>query len=191
MSLLVPLWTARLRLEPIRAEHADAMYEALRDPALYAYEADGPPRSRAALRARYARLAGGRSPGTGEHWLNWVIVLRAGGAAAGYVQATVDADLGYGSVGYVVLSAYQRRGLGREAVGAMVDHLLARGVALLHATIDVRNQASVGLVEALGFARVATRRSEDTIGGVRGYDHDYVRRAAAAEGLPGAPKPPA
>ncbi len=181
MSLLVPLLTARLRLEPLRVDHADAMYEGLRDPALYAYEADEhvPPASLAALRARYRRLTRASSPDGREHWLNWALVLRAGGAAAGTVQATVDADLGYASVAYTVLAAYQRGGLGREATRAMVEHLLAAGVRVLHAVIDVRNEASIRLVEGLGFERVETRRSQDLIGGVRGLDHDYVLRAAA------------
>jgi ribosomal-protein-alanine N-acetyltransferase len=182
VSLLVPLHTRRLRLEPLRPDHADALYEGLRDPGLYAYEADDhlPPRSRAALRRRFADLARARSPDGEQHWLNWALVLRAGGLAAGTVQATVDADLEYGSVAYTVLAAHQRRGLGSEATGAMVAHLLACGVRLLHAVIDVRNEASIRLVEGLGFARRETRRSDDLIGGVRGYDHDYVLHAPRA-----------
>jgi ribosomal-protein-alanine N-acetyltransferase len=178
--LLVPLATQRLRLEPIRQHHADALYDGIRDPSLYTYETDEPQRSLRALRTRYARLEPGRSPNEDEHWLNWVPVVRENDRAIGFVQATVADDLTYASIGYAIVAEFQRRGYGAEAVGAMSDHLIASGVAVLHAVIDVRNAASVALVERLGFERTGTRRSDDIIGGVRGRDHDYVRRITRA-----------
>lgn len=174
-DLLRPLETERLRLEPIRAEHAEAMFDGLHDPALYRYQTDEPPADLAELRDRYARLATGRSPAGDRYWLNWVVVPRDGSAAAaGYVQATVEDDLSWGSIGYLILPAHQRRGFGSEAVRAMVRHLLAAPVAVLEAVIDVRNTPSIALVERLGFLRRTTRRSDDVIGGVRGFDHEYV-----------------
>lgn len=177
VALFVPLETERLLLEPIRADHADGMYEGLRDPSLYAYQTDAPPRDLASLRARYERLATGHSLDELAHWLNWILIVREGGAAAGYVQATVEKGRGSAEIGYLVLPAHQRQGFGGEAVGAMVAHLFAAGVGGLHATVDVRNSPSITLIERLGFTRTATRRSEDVIAGVRGFDHDYVLRA--------------
>ena len=175
-ELFVPLATARLRLEPILAKHADLLFEAFRDPSLYVYETDVPPRDLATLRRRYRKLESGRSPAGDEHWLNWVPIVVASGAAAGFVQATVDEGLEYAAIGYTIVTAHQHQGYGAEAVGAMTEHLLANGVAVVHAVIDVRNTASVALIERLGFERTGTRRSNDVIGGVRGFDHDYVRR---------------
>lgn len=175
-ELFVPLASERLRLEPIRARHAAELFEPFRDPSLYAFETDAPPHDLASLRRRYERLESGRSPAGDEHWLNWVPVVGASGSPIGFVQATVDDDLQYASIGYAIVTAHQRRGYGVEAVGAMVDHLLGHGVALLHAVIDVRNTSSIALVERLGFERTGTRRSADVIGGVRGFDYDYVRR---------------
>jgi len=176
-DLFVPLETARLRLEPIRAEHADGMFDGLRDASLYAYQTDEPPRDVASLRERYARLASGHSTDELAHWLNWILVRRDDGATAGYVQATVEKGLSSGEVGYLVLPAQQRRGFAGEAVEAMVRHLFAAGVRTLRATVDVRNAASIALLERLGFARIRTRISDDVIGGVRGLDHEYARRA--------------
>lgn len=181
-ALLVPLETERLRLEPIRPDHADAMFEGLHDPSLYAYQTDEPPASRRELRERYARLARGLSPSGKQHWLNWIIVPRDAGTAAGYVQATVENDRSSATIGYLVLPAYQRRRFAGEAVAAMVQHLAASGICAVEAVIDARNAASIALVERLGFARRTTRRSEDVIGGVRGLDHEYVLRIAEAEG---------
>jgi ribosomal-protein-alanine N-acetyltransferase len=167
------LETARLWLEPIRADHADAMFAGLAEPSLYRYETDEPPASLDELRDRYARLAEGASPAD-QIWLNWILMRRDGSGAAGYVQATVEADRSWATIGYVILAGAQRRGFGVEAVGAMVRHLLAEHVAAIEAVIDIRNAASIALVERLGFVRHATHRSDDVIGGVRGFDHDYV-----------------
>ena len=172
--LFRPLETERLRLEPIRREHADAMFEGLHEPSLYDYETDEPPSTLAELRERYAALAEAGSAAGHGRWLNWVIVAREGGAA-GYVQATVRADRRAATIGYLVLPAFQRRGIGREAVGAMADHLTAAGIGTLEAVVDVRNAASIALLERIGFRRVRTRRSDDVIHGVRGMDHEYVR----------------
>src|ERR1035437_5596078 len=77
------LETARLRLEPIRGDHADAMVEGLGDPALYAFALDETPAGRDELRERYERLASGWSPGGDERWLNWIVVACAGGGGGG------------------------------------------------------------------------------------------------------------
>jgi ribosomal-protein-alanine N-acetyltransferase len=180
--LLRLLETERLRLEPIRADHADAMFDGLHEPSLYAYQTDEPPADRRELRERYARLASGLSPAGEQHWLNWIIIPRDAGVAAGYVQATVADDLTSATIGYLVLPAFQRRGYAGEAVGAMVRHLAVAGIGTFEAVIDTRNTASVALVERLGFERRATRRSDDVIGGRRWLDHEYVLRIAEAGG---------
>ena len=172
--LFVPIETDRLVLEPIRSDHADALFAGLQETSLYTYETELPPHDLRALRARYAALGSGRSPYDDQHWLNWILVLREGGIAVGYAQATVDDDLDDAVIGYLMLSAYQRRGLATEGIGAMVQHLIAGGVRAIRAYIDVRNTASIALVERLCFVRERTHRSEDVIHGVRGFDHDYV-----------------
>jgi RimJ/RimL family protein N-acetyltransferase len=189
-ELFVPLETDRLRLEPIRADHADGMFDGLRDSSLYAYQADEPPRDVASLRERYARLASGHSTDELAHWLNWILVRRDDGLTAGYVQATVEKHRASAVIGYLVLPAQQRRGLAGEAVAAMVRHLFAAGVGRLNAVVDARNAASIALVERLGFTRTRTVRSEDVIGGVRWFDHEYVLRAPRA-GDAAVPKPTA
>jgi RimJ/RimL family protein N-acetyltransferase len=176
-ALFAPLETARLRLEPIRPDHADGMFDGLREPSLYAYQTDEPPRDVASLRERYARLAAGHSDDELAHWLNWILVRRDDGAAAGYVQATVWKNRSSAEIGYLVLPAQQGRGLGGEAVASLVRHLFAAGVGRLRAVVDVRNAPSNALLARLGFTRTRTRRSDDVIGGVRGLDHEYELRA--------------
>jgi RimJ/RimL family protein N-acetyltransferase len=46
------------------------------------------------------------------------------------------------------------RGYAREAVDAVVEHLLASGVTDVLAYVDPRNERSLALLDHLGFARV-------------------------------------
>jgi ribosomal-protein-alanine N-acetyltransferase len=184
VALFAPLETERLLLEPIRADHADGMFEGLRDPSLYAYQTDEPPSDLASLRERYERLASARSPDGRFHWLNWIVVRRDGGGTAGYVQATVREDRSSAEIGYLILVAHQRRDFASESVAAVVRHLFRAGVDEVHAVVDVRNRASIALIERLGFTRTKTRESDDVIDGVRWFDHEYVRRRPGVRGFP-------
>jgi [ribosomal protein S5]-alanine N-acetyltransferase len=151
--------TPRLVIEPLRAEHAEAMFEVLGDPALYEFE-NGPPESVEALAQRYALLESRQSRDGREAWLNWVIRL-PDGALAGYVQATVLPS-GAAYVAYELTSRHWRQGLGSAAVSAMMGELAGHhGVTLFVAVLKARNVRSLGLLRKLGFldasaAQVAT-----------------------------------
>jgi ribosomal-protein-alanine N-acetyltransferase len=148
--------SARLQLEPLVAAHADELFGGLTDARLYTYTPDQPPLTLEALRARFARLETRQPPpGDGdrsEQWLNWLVRERAGARPLGYVQATVYAD-GRAAIAYVLLHHAWGHGYAREATQRMIDHLRERGVRRFIATVDLRNAASVRLLEALGFTR--------------------------------------
>ena len=80
------------------------------------------------------------------------------------------------------------RGLGREAVGLLVDHLFdAESVERVGATCDVENVPSVRLLEGLGFRREGTLRSALFH---HGAWHDvHVYGVTRSERRPG-PRPP-
>src|SRR5436189_3991013 len=125
--------TGSLTLEPQTAAHAEEMFAVLSDPAIYEYENEPPP-SLEWLRARFARLESRRSPNGSEQWLNWVIRLPTS-ELIGYVQATVRAN-GAAAIAYELASAYWGRGLGYEAVQAMLAELVAQyGVRALSAVL--------------------------------------------------------
>ena len=65
-------------------------------------------------------------------------------------------------IGYVLHSSHWRKGLGREALQAVISHLFAAhvGPQALRADVDPRNQASLGLLASLGF--VETHRASRT-----------------------------
>ena len=82
--------TERLDLEPLAVAHAAELAPLLDDPSLHEFTG-GAPLSAAALAARYARLAGRRSPGGDQMWGNWAVRVHATGTVAGTVQATLPA----------------------------------------------------------------------------------------------------
>lgn len=125
------------------------MFRVLADPAIYEFENEPPP-SEAWLTERYRRLESRGSADGSEHWLNWVVRLPAG-ELAGYVQATVLPD-GVSLIAYELNSRHWRQGIGRSAVQAMLDELLAQyGVHSFVAVLKARNFRSEALLRRLGF----------------------------------------
>ena len=95
-----------------------------------------------------------------------------GGAAAGAASGSADAgsadahsadahsaDAGSeADLAILVLDAWQRRGIGRALVGALVPAAAAAGVRLLHADLDPANNAARGLLTSvLGRDRLTGR----------------------------------
>jgi RimJ/RimL family protein N-acetyltransferase len=65
-------------------------------------------------------------------------------------------------IGFILHPDYWGRGLAREAVGAVIDHVFARfDIPAIIADVDPRNSASLTLLGSLGF--VETHRAEGTI----------------------------
>ena len=171
------LRTKRLRLERLRADHADQVFEAMQDPALYTFVPQDPP-EREALRARYAFLAGASSPDGRERWLNWIAFLEASATAVGHFQATVPPEA-EASIAYSVFPSFWRRGYAREMGLAVVEHLFEDGRCPgLFAEIDTRNEASLALVAALGFRRESRIEGADFF---KGASSDEYRCALSRE----------
>ena len=89
-----------------------------------------------------------------EGWLNWYWVLSEGDGptligSGGFTGAPFNGEV---MVGYSVLTPYQRRGYGYEAVSALVNWAFARpGVQRIVAETDHTNKASIRLLEKCGF----------------------------------------
>jgi len=166
-----PIAAGELRLEPLRPDHAGPLFDGLADPALYRFIPQEPPADVVALRARFERLAARRSPAGDQAWLNWAVRL-PDGSHAGLAEATVGST-GAADIAYFVFRRCQGRGIGRRAVGAVVEALAAEpAVTGIGASIDTRNAASIALVEALGFERTGLIRDADHF---KGAASDEVR----------------
>ena len=139
-----------LVLEPLVAGHAEAMFEVLRDPALYRYLDYPPPPSAEHLRGVYERLERRQSPDGADHWLNWVV--REGEPSIGFVQATLRPDR-TAWIAYVIGTAHQGRGAATRATRAMMDHLVVEyGAKRFLASVEADNAPSIRLLERLGFS---------------------------------------
>lgn len=151
---LGPLESERLRLEPLRAAHADELATVLADRALYGFT-DAVPPTPAELRARFERQARGGPPDGSARWLNWVLRLRDGGPAIGTVQATVRGE--EAELAWVIGTASQRRGYAREAAAAVAERLCRDGAAVLVAHVHPEHAASMAVAQALGLRPGAAR----------------------------------
>ena len=141
-------------LEPRTAGHAEVLFAVLAEPALYEFIEEDPPVSVELLRRKFARSESRRSPDGSEHWLNWVVRDETLNVA-GYVQATVAADL-QTHIAYLFGSAFQGRGIASAAVAQMLVSVAAEfGVTTFFVVAERRNSRSVRLARRLGFVEVS------------------------------------
>ena len=147
-----PVPTDRLRLEPLRVEHALEAVAVLDDVRLHEWTGGAPP-TLDELTATYRRQCAGRSPDGRHGWLNWMLRRRADGRLVGTVQATLShPDTGgtEAELAWVIGTGHQGEGYAGEAARAMTGWLRAHGVDALTAHIHPRHQASMGVARALG-----------------------------------------
>ena len=173
-----PLVTARLVLEPLVVAHARALYPLLCDDRLYTYIPQEPPTSVDSLAERYRRLELRRSPDGQRVWLNWAARRREGSSYAGVFQATIEPD-GEAFLAYMIFPAQQRQGYAREGGQRVIEHLVGEyKTPLVVAELDTRNRASIGVVEALGFVRVAEHPAADFFKGSVSDEYRYEYQPA-------------
>jgi RimJ/RimL family protein N-acetyltransferase len=178
-ALEASLHTPRLRLEPIAERHADGLWLPLADPLLYSHVPQGPPPSLQALRERCALLSTRRSPQGDELWLNWVMCDARDGRYLGRLQATVRADAS-AWIAYEVFSPFWHQGFAIEGCAVMIGWLIhTLGVRQLAAEVDSLNEASLRLLDRLGFQRASFRPAADQFKG-RSSDEWTLRLEATA-----------
>lgn len=140
--------TARLTLRPFRSDDAEAFAGYRSRDEVARYQDWTIPFTVEAAHVFIAGQAVLGWPSPGE-WLQ--VAVEHDGRLAG------DVGIGWSStgrrvtIGYTLAPDHQGRGLGTEAVEAVVDRLLGDGVRRLDATLDPHNVASMRLLERLGF----------------------------------------
>ena len=166
-----PLTTPRLTLEPLEVSHAHPLYASLQAPELYRFIPRDAPPSVEALAARYSNLATRHSPGGEDLWLNWVMRKRDTGEYVGTVEVTV-CPTREAYLAYQVFPLFWKQGFATEACQRVLEHLVADySVTRVIAEIDTRNEASIRMVERLGFTRVAMTPQADYFKG--SYSDEY------------------
>ncbi|WP_368073115.1 GNAT family N-acetyltransferase [Streptomyces sp. WMMB 322] len=153
-----PMTTARLLLEPLRADHAPEAFPVFDDERLHAW-IGGSPYSAEELQARYRRHSAGRSPDGSQGWLNWMLRRSSDGQLVGTVQATLHRPA-EGSLtaelAWVVGSDHQGNGYAREAAAAVRTWLRERDVGTFVAHIHPEHETSAAVARALGLTPTDT-----------------------------------
>ncbi|MGP9019985.1 GNAT family N-acetyltransferase [Streptomyces sp. BR1] len=147
-----PLVTSRLRLEPLRVEHAREAVSVFDDARLHTWTG-GAPSKLAELEARYVRQSAGRSPDGTQGWLNWMLRRASDGQLVGTVQATLHrpaTDHLEAALAWVIGVDHQGNGYAREGVLTMAHWLRTQGVDELVAYIHPGHHASIAVARALG-----------------------------------------
>jgi RimJ/RimL family protein N-acetyltransferase len=74
----------------------------------------------------------------------------------------------------MIFPSQQRQGYAREGGRRVIEHLAREhDVRLIVSEIDTRNRASISVVEALGFVRVAERPAADFFKGAVSDEYRY------------------
>jgi ribosomal-protein-alanine N-acetyltransferase len=180
------LLTERLRLEPIRADHAPLLFELWQEAAIYAYVPEEPPVSLAWLTERYRKLETRQSAAGDQAWLQWAVRLRDASTTPTYVgrvEATVEPSRPT-ALAWMLGSPWWREGVGTEAVTKVMDHLaVAWGVTRVSVEIDERNTASLALASRLGYVEFARVPDADFFKGTTSHERHLARSLASARPL--------
>ena len=92
----------------------------------------------------------------GERYLNLQLAVGGEMAAFAITQVVLDEATLFN---IAVDPAYQRRGLGRELLEAVIDEVEKRGVATLWLEVRASNAPAIALYESLGFNEADVRRN--------------------------------
>jgi len=157
------LTTERLRLRPLAAEDEAALFEIFSDPEVMRYWSSTPWESRSDAAKYIERIR--RHFGTGDLY-QWGVARREDDRVIGTgTLAHVDAQNRRAEIGFALRRDHWGRGWMLEATTALVD--FAFGELRLHrleADVDPRNEASLRLLERLGFSREGYMRERWLVG---------------------------
>lgn len=157
---LPTLETERLVLRPHRLDDAEALFVMRTDPEGSRFLAGLPPRSVGELRARLERVLADID---GLKMLGWTLTVRGDDRLVGLLGVSrIDWDATCAELGYELTRAHWGRGLMREAVARVEQHMFcALDFHRLEIRTEPQNQRSVRIAERLGFAREGHLREHE------------------------------
>ena len=166
--------TERLILAPLGVEHANPLYDALRDAEIYRFVPGDEPQNPNVLALRYRRTAAGPAA-RDERWWNWAVAARERPASPfGTVETSLSQSGRHAVLGYMFGRAAWGRGFAFEACSAAISYL--RRVARterIDAFVDTRNERSIRLAERLGMQRVETVIDADRFKGSASDEYHF------------------
>jgi RimJ/RimL family protein N-acetyltransferase len=101
---------------------------------------------------------------TNDEWVQ-LAVTDPGGVLVGDLAVGLAQDAAVATIGYTIAPEHQGLGYATEAVGALVDRLVADGVHRVTASLDPDNLASARVLERCGFRYTGTARAAALVRG--------------------------
>lgn len=149
------LVTARLHLDALREDDADALFRYRSDPSVALYQGWCPATRKDVL--DFIRAQRHTSLDNPDSWLQRAIRLSGDGTLIGDVGVFIPRDHeGSYEFGITLAPFHQRKGFAREAACAVLDFLFGTLAARrVQASIDPRNLASAALLQSLGMRQEA------------------------------------
>ncbi|HXZ49917.1 MAG TPA: GNAT family N-acetyltransferase [Usitatibacter sp.] len=154
----------RVRLRPLEARDAPALYTTYADPETSRYLSRPPMTGLGEAEALLARAQAGREEG---HGLQLAIERIGDGAFLGVcLLFHIHAESARAEIGYTLAREHWSRGYMAEALPALVGYAFGPlGLNRLEADIDPRNAASARVLERLGFSREGLLRERWIVAG--------------------------
>jgi RimJ/RimL family protein N-acetyltransferase len=176
------LVTERLVLRRSSPEDAEAISSYRSDPVVNRYQGWGRTDPEA-IRAEIEEMSQ-RAPGAPGGWVQLSVEERQGGRMVGDVGfSLVDGEPGVIKIGYTIDPAFQGRGYGTEAVGALVDYAFhTLGAEVVRAHASAQNGPSIRVAEKVGL-RLAERYERRSGGHVwQGVRYELRKDEATSPG---------
>jgi RimJ/RimL family protein N-acetyltransferase len=168
----------RLILRRFETGDAAALAVYRSDPDVARYQSWDAPFALAEAGSLIAELAAGDPDTPG--WFQWAIERADEPGIVGDLGVNLLDDEQQAAIGYTMAPAFQGRGYATEAVARMLEHLFVeKGLHRVSAECDTRNDASVHVLEHLGFRREAHLRSSTWSKGE--WCDDYLYALLAGE----------
>jgi [ribosomal protein S5]-alanine N-acetyltransferase len=170
--------SSRLRIEPLRAAHAQSLFLGFSDPALYEWISTPRPETPQAL-AQSWTCSGDNGP---FHYdacfgLDWAVIRCADNKVIGKFDADFD-DCGRAiNLGFVFQQDAWGQGFAGEATRALLHEFDRCAISEVRAYVTKGNLASGRVLERSGFQFERIIPDNDMIRGQLFDDLEYVRRA--------------
>jgi RimJ/RimL family protein N-acetyltransferase len=150
------LATARLRLDLLRAQDAEALFACRADPAVARFQGWCPVDVAEVRRFIQAQPAEAVPAG----WFQRAIRLPTDGRLVGDLGLNLPQDsTGAVEFGISIAPAWQRRGYASEVLRGVFDHVFGQlGRHRIRASVDPRNLASMAMLRGLGMRQEAHQR---------------------------------